>query len=85
MGRGQTSGTGPSGHHVVDDGEECRLLLLLRADRLGPAEQHGGAIVHRVMESRTGEDQTVEQLTVMHASVPAARVRRAKLPTAPWR
>ena len=53
---------GPAfGHDVIDNGFEGGLLFVRVGDFRGLAENHHGAIIHRMMKGRTSQHQTVEQ------------------------
>ena len=51
---------GPAAGHQVLTDDPQRVLGELGRDRSDPAGDHGAAVVHRAVEQRPGEDQSVE-------------------------
>ena len=50
----------PTGHDVVDDQVERVHLLCLCRDQSCATDDHRGAVVHRVVEGRPGQHQTID-------------------------
>lgn len=50
----------PAGQEVLGEGTQGIALPGVLADPAGPAEDHHGALLHRVFEGRAGEHETVD-------------------------